>query len=80
MAAALLAKRWWGKTPTTNAVGVELYFYRPRKTGDIDGPIKASLDCLNGAVWVDDKQVVELHVYRMDDKLSPRAEVRVWER
>ena len=56
---------------------VRLNLYRPRRVGDIDGPIKALLDSLNGRAWVDDSQIVELHVVRGDDKHRPRVEVSV---
>ena len=59
-------------------VAVSLVLYRPRRVGDIDGPIKALLDSLNGFAWTDDSQIVELHVVRRDDKANPRVEVEVW--
>tara|TARA_R110000868_G_scaffold146606_2_gene367450 strand:- start:6073 stop:6447 length:375 start_codon:yes stop_codon:yes gene_type:complete len=31
---------------------------------DIDGCLKSLLDSLNGIVWKDDNQIVELHVYK----------------
>ena len=49
--------------------------FRPRKTGDIDGPIKALLDSLQGLLYGNDKQIEELHIYRRDDKDRPRVEV-----
>lgn len=36
----------------------------PTKKPDIDNVIKAVCDAFNGAVWVDDVQVVDLHVKR----------------
>lgn len=56
---------------------VDVRLFRPRRVGDIDGPIKALLDGLNGRVWSDDSQVVELHVWRGDDKHAPRVEVSI---
>lgn len=56
---------------------VEVRLFRPRRVGDIDGPIKALFDALNGRAWSDDSQVVELHVWRGDDKHNPRAEVTI---
>lgn len=56
---------------------VWLYLYRPRRVGDVDGPIKACLDSLNGIAWVDDSQIFALHVIRNDDKYRPRVEVVV---
>jgi Holliday junction resolvase RusA-like endonuclease len=36
-------------------------------------------DALNGLVWLDDSQVVEIHSFREDDKLNPRVEFLVYE-
>ena len=60
-------------------LAVSLRLYRPRRIGDIDGPLKALFDALNGRAWVDDSQVVELHVERLDDKARPRVEVSISE-
>lgn len=35
---------------------------RPTKKPDIDNVVKAICDAFNGAVWIDDVQVVDLHV------------------
>jgi crossover junction endodeoxyribonuclease RusA len=64
--------------PLRGPLGVEIVLYRPARRGDIDGYFKAAFDSLNGIAWADDSQVVELHAYRRDDKVNPRAEVRVW--
>lgn len=56
---------------------VKLALYRPRRVGDIDGPIKTLFDALNGRAWVDDSQVSDLHVTRHDDKENPRVEVSI---
>lgn len=44
--------------------------------GDVDNYAKSILDGLNRVAWDDDRQVVELHVYRHKGK-PQRAEVRV---
>ena len=56
---------------------VHVRLYRPRRIGDIDGPVKALFDALNGRAWVDDSQVVELHLARFDDEHRPRVEVEL---
>src|SRR5215469_146192 len=49
---------------------------RPVARPDIDNFIKAIFDSLNGTVWLDDSQVVDLHAAKMySDK--PRVVVRV---
>ncbi len=58
-------------------VGVVLHVYRPRKIGDIDNVVKLILDGMQNVTYANDKQVIELHIYRHDDKLNPRVEVQV---
>lgn len=63
--------------PITGPVVVELHVYRKHKRGDLDNYNKILLDALQGLAYHDDKQVIELHAYRHDDKHNPRVEVRV---
>lgn len=56
---------------------VTLKLFRPRRIGDIDGPVKTLFDALNGRAWADDSQVVDLHLIRRDDKANPRVEVSI---
>lgn len=65
--------------PLQQPVRVELQVYRPRRIGDLDNTAKAVLDALKGRIFVDDSQVVELHMHRFDDKTNPRVEVSVSE-
>lgn len=51
-----------GRSPTTELVAVSIVFHTNR--GDLDNLAKVILDAGNGIVWADDRQVVELHVYR----------------
>ena len=66
-----------GTKPLQGPVAVQLVLYRPRKRGDIDGYSKALLDAMQGHLYLNDDQIVELHVYRMDDKINPRVTVTV---
>lgn len=66
-------------TPTPENVSVTLRVYRPANRGDLDNTAKVLLDSLNGFAYFDDKQIVELHSYRYDDKSAPRVEVSVSE-
>jgi Holliday junction resolvase RusA-like endonuclease len=63
--------------PLQGPVRMTVRFYRPRRIGDVDGPLKSLLDALQGVAYDDDAQIAELHVYRLDDKLRPRADVEV---
>ena len=38
------------------------------------------LDALNGIVYLDDSQVVEIHAFREDDKENPRVHFYAYER
>lgn len=68
--------------PLAGPLCVEVFAYRPRAAGDIDNVLKALLDALNGhgahGPWEDDSQIVELHAWRMDDRDSPRIELKAW--
>jgi len=68
------------------AVTVEIDAYRPRNAGDLDNILKALLDSLQGVIYRDDKQVVQLVARRWTDRHNPRVEITVrqipgdWER
>lgn len=65
--------------PLRGDVAVRMVWVRARKAGDIDGRIKTTLDLLNGIAWLDDAQITELHVVRVDDTSQPaRVEVFCW--
>ena len=66
-----------GRQPSQEPVSLTIRLYRPRKAGDIDGPLKPLLDALQGVLYVNDSQIVGLHVTRHDDKDDPRVEVEV---
>lgn len=56
-------------------IRLSLRVYRPRKAGDLDGALKGLLDALQGVVYANDSQIIELHAWRGDDKHRPRVEV-----
>ena len=61
----------------TSALAVTIHMYRPTKTGDVDNYAKVALDSMQGQLYKNDSQIIELHVYRHDDKLNPRLEITV---
>lgn len=58
-------------------VDIDLHI-RGGRIGDVDNYAKSILDGLNGVAREDDRQVVELHIYRHTEK-PQRAEVRIQE-
>ena len=66
-----------GVKPITGPVAVFLDVYRPRRRGDLDNLLKATLDSLNGVAYRDDQQVEQITAVRYDDKRAPRIEVSV---
>lgn len=68
-----------GLVPLEGPVAVSITWYRRRRSGDLDNRIKVVLDVLKGLAYLDDKQVVELHAWRYDDKADPRVDVLVTE-
>ncbi len=68
-----------GIAPFTGRIALYVHLYRGHKRGDADNPLKCLQDALNGIAWNDDEQIIELHVWRHDDKQNPRAEVEVRE-
>jgi crossover junction endodeoxyribonuclease RusA len=58
-------------------ISVTLAWYRGRKSGDLDNRAKVALDALQGSLYLNDSQIVALHLYRYDDKANPRIEVSV---
>jgi Holliday junction resolvase RusA-like endonuclease len=56
------------------SVAIALRFARPKKPanpfpiGDVDKLARSILDALTGIMWVDDKQVVSLHVHKSYDQ------------
>jgi crossover junction endodeoxyribonuclease RusA len=65
--------------PFAGEVKVDIHVYRPRRVGDLDGSFKAIFDALKGHAFEDDKQIVEIHAYRLDDKFNPRVEIEIFE-
>ena len=63
--------------PLAIPLSVSIRWYRGRKSGDLDGRLKVLLDAMQGSVYENDSQIVELHAFRSEDKLNPRMEVHV---
>jgi len=66
--------------PIQNSVRVMLTFRsgrRPGRGADLDNLVKLVLDALNGVIWSDDRQVVELHAIARPAEGAPCTELRV---
>jgi len=73
------ALRFRRVAPLVGDVAVVICWYRAARVGDIDNRTKTTLDVLKGIAFVDDKQVSELRVVRVDDEREPaRLVVDVW--
>jgi crossover junction endodeoxyribonuclease RusA len=57
-------------------VYLTFYFETPLKR-DLDGGLKIALDALCGALGLDDRTVVDLHLTKQIDPLRPRLEVEL---
>lgn len=67
-----------GLRPFTGDVAVYVHVYRSNALQDLDNyDSKALLDALHGVMFHNDRQVVERHSWRHDDKANPRVEVEV---
>ena len=74
----LQAKQQYCGALLEGPIKVELIVYfRSKATSDIDNVCKATLDSLTGVLWKDDRQIVELHAYKQQDKTYPRIEITV---
>lgn len=58
-------------------LSVNFRVFRPRKIGDLDNRLKISQDALKGICFEDDKQIVEIHAFRFDDRTNPRIEIDI---
>lgn len=65
--------------PVSCPVAVTVQAYRPARRGDLDNALKVTLDSLRGFAYDDDRQIIELHAYRHDDKADPRLVVTITE-
>lgn len=66
-----------GVQPLTGNVCLIMDFYRPSKRMDLDNMFKILGDALQGFAYENDKQIVEIHAMRHDDKDEPRVEVLI---
>lgn len=56
-----------------------LFLLKDRRRRDLDNLSKAVLDALNGIAWVDDTQVVDLHIVKAITRESPGVWIEIEE-
>lgn len=75
----LLARAQGYTEPLEGDVRLRVDVYRPFKRGDLDNRLKVTLDSLQGVLYKDDAQIVEIHARRFDAKGAARIVVSVIE-
>ena len=76
---ALLARQaMGGREPETGLVALRCVFYRARRTADLTNLCKSPEDAMQGIVFKNDNQVVDLHAQWFRDKENPHALVEAW--
>lgn len=63
--------------PLLLPLAVSIRWFRRARRGDLDNRAKVVLDALQGIAYANDSQIVELHMFRHDDRDNPRVEVTV---
>lgn len=67
-----------GQPPWNGPIIVSVYIsMNDRRRRDIDGGLKSLLDALNGIVWRDDNQIMELHVYKAQGCPQPITTITI---
>lgn len=71
------AKSQFRGKPLKCVIGLDIDFYVPNMRSDLDNLLKATLDCLTGIIWEDDRQVIEILARKYQEKKNPRIELTV---
>lgn len=65
--------------PFAGPVVLQIIVFREYNRGDIDNYLKGLLDSLQGNVYKNDAQIIEIHLYKRLDRNDPRVELTAWE-
>ena len=75
---ALETQLQWLNSPLEQKdIKLSVRFFFKDNRRDVDGCLKALLDSISGIVWKDDRQITELHVFKLKDKEHPRVELEL---
>ena len=58
-------------------IAITVRIFRAQRSGDLDNKLKVLFDSLQGVIYANDSQIVEIHAFRYEDKLEPRVEVEI---
>jgi crossover junction endodeoxyribonuclease RusA len=72
---AALTAREQGMRPISGPVVVHINAFSPRRAGDLDNLLKATLDALCGVAYADDSQIEYLSIRRFANSNDPHIEV-----
>lgn len=75
---AVLAKRQGARLLSGDLI-ITFRVFRPKRIGDLDNRLKISQDALHSICFDDDRQIIEIHAFRFDDKTNPRIEIDIKE-
>lgn len=65
--------------PLRKDIAINVTVFRKYRRGDLDNFLKIMLDALEGIVYLNDSQIVEIHAFRDDDKDNPHVKVLAYE-
>lgn len=71
------AKKQWKNKPLKCNISIDIDFHVPNCKSDLDNLLKATLDCLTGVIWVDDRQITQILANKYIDKKTPRIELLI---
>ena len=75
---ATMAFMQWRRPPLSGKVGLKADVYMDLR-GDLMNREKILLDALQGVLFVNDSQVVDMRMVRHLDRNDPRVELDIWE-
>lgn len=66
------------KIAAPTEVSISIWWYRGRKSGDLDKRLGVLLDALQGSAYDNDSQIAALSAERLYDKENPRVIVKIY--